>query len=353
MGNLNTMKITSLVFAVWALALSNVASATSYKTVLIHGFQPQQLLFGSANTVSSDGESYWADYWGALADERIDWPSFERVEGKIATDYVWPKLKSMSERGVCDQGCVFVTHSTGDLVARYIIDNQANWLNAAGLKPLNIIATFDIAGAGGGSELADLAVNVTQGATSWNPLIEAALQAWLGGPLTDKLGVLNDLKVNNARQLAALPSDRAPRLRFVGEGDLFLGATKLFLKGKDDSVVASHSSCGSSKSGDFGSCSSSIAFDGKISSQGDAVKSFMPNHYPMLMSDNYDHLSIILNKQKGKVTAANDALRLDNGDTISFSTYQKDYGFWIFKTHYKYVSQSDSQSMSKLIYNTL
>ena len=139
----------------------------------------------------------------------------------------------------------------------------------------------------------------------------------------------------------------------MGEGNLFLGATKLFLKGKDDSVVASHSSCGSSKAGDFGSCSSSIAFNGKISSQGDAVKSFMPNHYPMLKSDNYDHLSIILIKQKGQVTAANDAIRLDNGDTISFSTYQQDYGFWIFKTHYKYVSQSDSQSMSKLIYNAL
>ena len=57
-----------------------------------------------------------------------------------------------------------------------------------------------------------------------------------------------------------------------------------FVKGNDDSVVASHSSCGASSARSFGSCSSSIDTDGRLKSQSDAVNSFMPNHYPMMMS---------------------------------------------------------------------
>ncbi|MBQ4811390.1 hypothetical protein J8M20_08580 [Pseudoalteromonas luteoviolacea] len=338
-------------FLVTVLCVSSHTQAKAYKTVLIHGFQAQQLFTIDSGKLESDGEAYWADYWGALADERIDWPSFERVEGKIASDYLWPKLKSMSEQGTCIPGCILLTHSTGDLIARYIIDNQANWLENAGLQPLNIVATFDVAGAGGGSELADVAVNVANGAS--NPLTEAAIRAWLGRSIGETLGVLNDLKVNNARQIASFPDSRTPRLRFVADGDLFLGATKLFLPGKDDSVVATHSACGANQAGSFDSCSLNIATDGKVTSQDKGVRHFLPYHYPMLMSDNYDHLSIIIDNAKGKVTAANTAIDIASNKRVAFDTYTKNEGFWLWKKQYTYVRNSDNQSMSALMFAAL
>ncbi|WP_239033105.1 hypothetical protein [Pseudoalteromonas luteoviolacea] len=334
-------------FVLTLMGTSINVSAKAYKTVLVHGFQSQQLSAIDPTKVESDGQAYWADYWGALADERIDWPSYERIEGKIASDYLWPKLRTMSEQGVCQPGCVFLTHSTGDLVTRYIIDNQANWLENAGLEPLNIVATFDVAGAGGGSELADLAVSAANGLA--NPVIEAAVRAWLGRSVGQTLGVLHDLKVNNARQLATFPSDRTPRLRIVADGDLYFNATKLFLPGIDDSVVAAHSACGANQAGAFDSCSVSVGMDGKLESQ-DGVRNFWPYHYPMLMSDNYDHFSVIVNQSKGKVTTANSSIQLAPNKQVAFSTYEEEKGFWIWKKKYRYVRQSDNNSMSALLF---
>jgi len=322
--------------------------AKQYKIVLIHGFQPQQLI--TDGDVTASGENYWRGYWNNLADARIDWPSYERIEQKITTDYVWPKLKEFSQSNLCDPGCIFVTHSTGDLVARYIIENQQTWLENAGLAPLNIVATFDIAGAGGGSELADLAVSVAQKTERWSFLIEAALEAWLGGDLTEEMGVLHDLKVNNARQLAPFPDARIPRLRFVADASDFFGVTSGFIPGNDDGVVGSHSSCGGNRQGHYGSCSSNVGFNGKLKYQSDAVSGFMPYHYPMLMSDAYAHLSILEPTQKGKVTAADNQERLLSGENVIFDTYQQTKGWWLWKSNYVYVRNSHRDSLSELVY---
>jgi len=348
MNIFKSLLVTSTLFV--SLFSSNVFGK-AYKIVLIHGFQPQQLI--SNGDVTESGRQYWQDYWESRSDARIDWPSYERVEGKIATDYVWPKLQEFSQTNFCSPGCIFVTHSTGDLIARYIIDNQQNWLENAGLDPLNIVATFDIAGAGGGSELADLAVSVAQGTESWTFVIEAALEAWLGGDLTDEMGVLHDLKVNNARQLAALPDARIPRLRFVGDASEYMGVTSPFIQGHDDGVVGSHSACGGNRQGHFGSCSSQVDFDGKMTGQGDAVSGFMPHHYPMLMSDVYSHGSLLDSAQQGKVTAASSQRNLLTGEPIKFDTYTETHGWWLWKSDYLYVQNSNSRSMSRLIYDVL
>ena len=330
---------------------SSAAFSKEFKIVLIHGLQPQQLI--SDGNVNADGQNYWQGYWGNISDARIDWPSYERIEGKIATDYLWPKLKAFSESNFCSPGCIFVTHSTGDLVARYIIDNQETWLENAGLTPLNIVATFDIAGAGGGSELADLAVSVAQGTETWTFIIEAALEAWLGGDLSDEMGVLHDLKVNNARQLAPLPDARIPRLRFVGDATEYLGVTSPFIQGNDDGVVGSHSSCGGNRQARFGSCSSQVDFNGKIANQSNAVSGFMPYHYPMLMGEKYSHGSLLEPQNAGKVTAASNQENMLSGDSIHFDTYTKTSGWWLWKRTYLYVENSASDSMSTLIYDAM
>ncbi|CAM3540970.1 MULTISPECIES: hypothetical protein [Pseudoalteromonas] len=332
-------------------ALATPAQAAEYKTILIHGFQADQLNRPNSTNVELEGEEYWSSFWINHADERIDWPSYERLQGKIATDYIWPKLKAFAENGTCNPGCVFVTHSTGDLVARYILDNQATWLENAGLQPLNIVATFDLAGAGGGSELADTAINAATSGGVVGELTRQAVEAWLGS-MPEEFGIMWDLKVNNARQVAQYPSDNAPRLRFVADASDYYGLTSGFLPGNDDGVVSTHSSCGASTKGDFGSCSTSVAINGQLASQDDAVTSFMPYHYPLLMSAEYSHGNLPDAGYQGKVTAARTQFNAGY-KTISYNTYEETTGSWFWKKTYRYVSESNSQSFSQLILNSL
>jgi hypothetical protein len=336
-----------------AFSLPLQAAVSGYQVVLVHGFQPAQLKSKpDATAVEQDGATYWQSFWNAKADARIDWPSHERISGKIATHYLWPQLQQLSRNGTCRTGCIFVSHSTGDLVTRYIIDNQALWLQNAGLTPLNIVATFDFAGAGGGSELADLAVNVATGGSGIDAALKAAIRLWLGEtPTAGNVGVLNDLRVNSARQLSAVPDSRVPRLRFAGAATAFYGATSPFLPGNDDGVVSPHSSCGAATAAAFDSCSSSIAFDGKLSSP-KGVSQFMPYHYPLLMSGDYHHSNLIDAQRQGLVTAANKQKNYLDGRTLQFSTYDESRGWWVFKSQYRVVSGSDLYSMSDLLYRT-
>jgi len=347
----HTLKLSHLLGAGLMMLMSFSAASKDYKIILIHGLQTSQITNKSGSDIVNDGETYWQSYWNNRADERIDWPSYERIEGKMSTDWLWPKLKQISISNLCDQGCVFVTHSTGDLVARHIIDNQKNWLENAGLKPLNIVATFDLAGAGGGSELADLAVSVAEG-DKWRFGIGTIVKWWLGGEVTGNLGVLNDLKVNNARRIAPNPSARTPRLRFVADGKSRGGITRGILKGNDDSVVASHSSCGASSAGSFGSCSSNIGTNGRIKKQRNAVKSFMPQHYPMMMSNSYNHSEIKGAERKGNVTVAMNNINVDD-QNVSFQTFDKTTGRRFWKKQYRYIKSSNSLSASALIYNVI
>ncbi|MGN2672380.1 hypothetical protein [Aliivibrio fischeri] len=345
------MKLLSqlLLFTSLTFPLSSFAALGDHPIILIHGFQAGQLQTKpNHDAVIADGKNYWQDYWLAKADDRIDWPSQERVAGKISTDYIWPKLQELSKNNTCKNGCILVTHSTGDLVARHLLDNQENWLTNAGLTPLKIIATFDFAGAGGGSELGDLAINISEGSGYLNAPLKYAMSLWLGEvPSPKNTGVLNDLKVANARQIAALPDNRIPRIRFVGKGSDYVGSTSPFLLGKDDGVVASHSSCGASEAGNFNSCSINVAFDGKLSPQANAVTQFMPFHYPMLMGDDYSHSGLISSKHQGKITAVNPTLTLQDGSVIKVET--TDSAYWLTGNVYRYVNNSENATMSELV----
>jgi hypothetical protein len=298
----------------------------------VHGFQPGNLSSQNSPTqVEQNGATYWSSFWNARTQVRIDWPQNERITARIATDYLWPKLKQMSINGTCKPGCIFITHSTGDLVTRYILDNQELWLENAGLEPLNIIATFDFAGAGGGTELADLAVNTASGSSLIDQAGKWAMSIWLGKmPTPETLGVLNDLRINTARHLAPFPDSRVPRLRFAASASDYMGSTSPFISGEDDGVVPSHSSCGASTPDNFESCSRDLNFDGKLGSQPDGVKNFMPQHYPMLMSAKYSHGSTIDAQPKGEITGVNSSTSFLNSGKINFKTYDETRGVWIF-----------------------
>ena len=108
-----TLVLAALLFGLFSPTLI----AKQYKIVLIHGLQPQQLIING--DVAASGQNYWGGYWDSLADARIDWPSFERIEQKITTDYVWPKLKEFSENKV-----IYGVNTGFGPMAQYKIDKK-------------------------------------------------------------------------------------------------------------------------------------------------------------------------------------------------------------------------------------
>ena len=137
------------------------AQLAGHNVILVHGFQQQDLANPPANLqeVKNAGEDYWRTFWLSRAEARIDWGSDGRVEGGIAQQ-AYEQMRQISQQGLCNDFCIVVSHSTGDLVTRYLLENQARWLQSEGLQPLKILATLDYSGAGGGTELANLALSL-------------------------------------------------------------------------------------------------------------------------------------------------------------------------------------------------
>ncbi|MFE8071068.1 hypothetical protein QQM79_08405 [Marinobacteraceae bacterium S3BR75-40.1] len=349
------LKLLGLTLAM-GLAGSASAQLAGKNVILIHGFQSGDLSDppASQQEVEQRGDAYWQAFWASRAEARIDWASNERVEGGIA-QRAFNQLKTISQSGLCSSGCVLVTHSTGDLVGRYVVDNQARWLSNAGYQPLNILTSLDFAGAGGGTELADLAVNIAYSDTWYNWTLKQAVKLFTGiDPQPGKLGVVNDLQTTAARNLATSPN-AVPRLRFVGGGSQNGGITKPFIKGSDDAVVPLHSACGAATAGAFDSCSSSVALDGKRTSVS-APGSLYYNHYPILMGADVNHGDAINTNTGNALTYANNNLSF-NGINVDFDTYTFEkkpwWQFWGSGDTYQRVRDGEQYSVSGIVYQTL
>ena len=286
----------------------------------------------------------------------LTWSAADRIETDIAK-FVVRQAKVYSANGLCDMGCVLVTHSTGDLVARHFLAHQKEWLRNEGYEPLKIIATLDFGGAGGGTDLADKANWAVN--SKWVPYpIKLALGAVLGLDFDifdyKELGTLQDLTTSKARSIANWPND-IPRLRFSGSGKVLKNRlTKLLIDGADDGVVPAHSSCGSASPEAIDSCSNLIGYDGKRGKV-KGPKNLLHNHFPVLMSDNYGHLEITANKRLGWVTYVKNGF--DNGFKIDFETHTenktKGWFRWRKKYTYQFVKGSDKKGFSEIIYDSL
>lgn len=333
-----------------------MAQVAGHNVVLIHGFQQEDLANSPAdlNEVKANGEDYWRTFWLSRSEARIDWGSDGRVEGAIAQQ-AYNQIKSIAQQGLCDDYCIVVSHSTGDLVTRYMLDNQARWLAADGLPPLKILASLDFSGAGGGTDLADLAVSVAYNDSWYLAPVKAAVRLFTGiDPEPGKLGVVNDLQTNVARNLAVSPND-IPRLRFVAGGASYGGVTKPFIDGTDDGVVPTHSSCGSASSNAIDSCVSNLSLAGKVSSQ-DAPDSLYWNHYPVLMNEDVTH-SGVLGSEVGNISVPVVNNTTLNGLQVDFASrsYNKRawWQLWGSGDRYIEVPNSANTDMSSLVYTTL
>ncbi len=333
-----------LLLATLLFSVSGHAKLAGKNVVLVQGFNAGDLLsIPDVNQQKQNADKYWEKFWGAKADVKLHWSSADRLAGNIK-DSMSSQIKALELAGTCSAGCVFVTHSTGDLVVRDALSRLGQW--GIDRSRFKVLAVLDFAGAGGGTGLADLAYNVAKGAR--NAFQLDVIGAFLGfRPTLSYLGVLNDIRTSTARSVA-LGAYGAPRLRFVGAGDDFLRLTKGILLGYDDSVVAFHSACGSRFKSDYESCSKSIRVNGQVrSSRGPS--SLLPDHYVVLMADKANHSGTIGSSRTGDIVpVVNDVTR---GLKLDFNDYTQRKWWWIYKV--RLVRDGDKKSLSANVFDTL
>ncbi len=327
--------------------------------IVIPGFWPQDLLnpptceelrqrhTGSEGAelpnagLFTEGVDPVPDFWDQHLTARIDWSSKDRLDTLIQKN-VFPVMKRLSEESICKpNGCVLVTHSTGDLIASKWFDEGPDMLAAAGLENVNIVASFDFAGAAGGVELTDLILgllSVKDAATTLlgsfgflTSVSETVLEnflTWLmseflfdtdEGVRREDMGIMQDLVINEARNNRFRDDNRVPRLRIASEAPpearAFHAMSKLIQvrtwvntfiafanrprdwwkigRGSNDGTVSSHSACGATSIGGFTRCSRNLGFDGnREKKRGAAPQRLKPNHFPLIVSDQYHHLQI-------------------------------------------------------------
>ncbi len=209
------------------------------------------------------------------------------------------------------QGCLVVTHSTGDLVMQYIEDNKSSLLDSTTRSRFNVTAYIDMAGARGGTEgatvLYELAnfLNTLASNTVLSPSKQDEVNTvndWLNffmGTSGVKYmapgkhfnsGVLYNLQTGPARNTGLVNPSNIPHLRIASGGDEIYGfITHLFIKGTDDSVVPLHSACGSDRPESYNTCVWNRTLDGKVTWFGDAPGNLYRLHLPFIQSETLRH----------------------------------------------------------------
>nr|WP_136250558.1 hypothetical protein [Ningiella ruwaisensis] len=345
------MKLAKLLLISLLCFSANALSAIAGKPViLVHGFNFSDLQDTPPNEqfLLQQSREYFGDFWTNRADRHHYFSSVDRVSGGIK-DQFKRHFQELEASGLCMQGCVYVTHSTGDLVLRDALSRLGQW--GIDQNRVKVLTVIDFAGAGGGTELADLAANVATGGGLVDFTVRQVVRAFLGvDPSSAGLGVVNDLRPANARRIAQ-SNQGVPRLRFVGTGTEYAGITKPFILGKDDSVVPLHSACGANRSDNYESCSSSIRNNGVLRSSR-APSAFLSNHYPILMGERVNHSQHINNDRVGGIYAPIINNVSANGIVIDFdeTTSRR---WWSWGARVRSVDDSDDKSMSQNVFDTL
>lgn len=357
------------------------------KFILIHGFDPEVIKNKIENLKEIENRSqiYWQDYWWDKASHHIYWDSGKRiVQNRRA---VVEQLEKIMLSKSCNRGCMFVTHSTGDLVLRDLLASWKYFYLEKYLSPafkdyahilpyynneMRLYGSLDFAGAGGGSELAETAVTTAAAypkakgfqkflLDNFSPEVKALKTQFGRVPKLDEMGVQIDLIPSVARRLS-VGNSPIPRLRIVGGGRLdsggFLGSLSSqivegILPGMDDGVVAAHSACGASKIDAYDTCLEIIHPDGLLYSHRSAApRSYYHNHYPIYMGESYDHSDLLDGKSHGKIVTSRFRVDRDYSFHLGMAkpeiSYEKSSRGW-----HATVKNGDSQHIGEVILQTI
>jgi hypothetical protein len=345
------------------VAASANAQLAGKNVLLIHGFQGQHILTHPADEGKQDSLDYWQDFEPALLDPAttriLYWPSHQRLSGSNGVGAVIAsELEPILEAGFCDDQCIVITHSTGDLVARYVLANKLSLLGSSLASRFKVAAVIDLAGAGGGTELASLAVDVANG-VKIDPVTLRTLETYLGFELEDGmyLGVINDLQPSVARNTAVNNIPAIPRLRVASTGDEVFGSvTHLLLKGGDDSVVPLHSTCGAADNNAYDSCVQDLQMDGRITRviKAPSQSQLYDYHYPVILSADVPHDAMRGNKTGYDMAfALSGAENYANSDVKSITVdveYENSGVWWSwFRDEYRLITNAAEKTMGQVI----
>lgn len=339
--------LSSLLVAVLLLSTPTASAKLNGKNVVfVHGLQFSAIL---NPTIRFDTQAREDDVRGQagpeidqIVDEYLYYHSGERLQQN--EDYLKEQIKRLETKGTCAAGCYFVTTSTGDLVTRYVLQQRTKWQ----IEPNRfwVIASFDIVGAGGGTELADVGVTIAEG----NPIsaaIKAVVEAfspsefWLAG-------IGYNLRPTIARQESRI-SQNIPRLRIAGRGrnPVYGLITNAIMPGGDDSVVPLHSACGANSKLPIYSCSQKREMGGKHVWFTSGPFGYMEDHFPILMARDMHHTQT---DYKGIAVPLNNN-RNFAGVNVSFSEQNWSTGWWWWKTHYTTINKPQNQTLVKFFIN--
>ncbi len=351
-----TQKMTflKLTLLAWTclFCLSAQATLNGKPVILVHGFQHEHLgTYPDYATLQQNAVDYWREYWLQRSEVVLSWSSGERIREGVS-ERIKSQMKTVADQGTCVSGCVIVTHSTGGLITRYMLRNLNGWLWQWGYGPdrIKVLTVIDIAGAGGGTELADLGVAIVESDNIFSNAATAVVNWFLGTNVSpSELGVVRDLQPVVARSIAT-DNSAVPRLRMVGGGVEYLGASKPFILGKDDSVIPLHSACGSVLQESLDSCSYAIEMSGEIDPVAKSPTALMYNHFPIIMGADTNHSDVMSNETSGTMVPVVNGQDF-NGLTVDFT--EDTYWSWWYWDNMKVIRGGNDKSMSANVFDTL
>ncbi|WP_020407624.1 hypothetical protein [Hahella ganghwensis] len=351
-----------LAVALMLVATGSYAQLAGENVILIQGFLPWHIPLPPSDNGQSDGIAYWDGFDSAIKDSPstkiLYWPSNKRLPGAGGiAELIATQLQPILSSGHCDNDCIIITHSTGDLVMRYVIANKMSLLGSTLANRFKVAAVIDMAGAGGGTELANYGVDVINGVNHGADILETLLE-FLGYDLEIGMnpGVAIDLQPSVARNTAVNNIPAIPRLRIAATGNELYGfATHPLIKGSDDSVVPLHSACGAAYDGSFDSCVQDLRIDGRVTSVSKApsLNQLYNYHYPLIMSEKMAHNEMQANKDGRDMTFAlsgadhyNSSLAKTIGVDVEYHTV---YAWWDWFREYRYITNADDKTMGRVI----
>tara|TARA_R110001592_G_scaffold59905_3_gene182002 strand:- start:8071 stop:9267 length:1197 start_codon:yes stop_codon:yes gene_type:complete len=378
-------------------ASSSFAGQIAGKNVLlIQGYWPTHIFADPGDNGKVDGYRYWETsalynngngieyHANGTINEQADpnarilyYDSGRHLEesdpNKLGTgENVANQLKAIfaADPNYCADGCVLVTHSTGEIVMRYVMDANNAGLLGNYASNFKVDAVIEMAGAGGGTKLADIGVDLFEGINNVSTFATDAFNAFFPGDITapsTRIGMTVELQPQVARDLANAASLPAvPHFRIAGSGDeIFAPLTHAVIPGRDDSVLPLHSTCGAALEGAYDSCVHDLAMDGRVKYVSNAPNSYYDYNYPIIMSKNtphndmpqkinywsYQNLIFLPWYVKGHpmTFALSDANRYKNtGNTPIDVDVSYHYEYPWFQKH-RYITNASKKSMSEVI----
>ena len=331
--------------------------------ILIRGYTPD-VLFNAAMPKYGDAtfNSYWApldeSYWGYYKKTllpgnkgrvvSIPWSSKDRINNGIVRS-VAERIKAEMAKGLCANKCVMITHSTGGLVADYLLssalDSKGSSYDYSEIAN-KVAVVIDLASAAGGSEVGALARDVAYGVGCSNAITQTMMGLLFKGVSCgageDSIGVTNDLVPTRARQINGSQFTYTPTLMVSGEGTAawFGPITHLILPGNDDSVVAMHSTCGANSAAAVDSCSPTIKANGELAKVS-APKGLYAAHYPWIMTQE-EHNDMVKANPSPRETLV--SRTYGNFVEVNSST-----GWSIFKTNYRRIAGDEGKTSGQII----